>query len=142
MPQPTPAEVLPKALAREALPAAPPAGSAAEMAKKINQKVDEGAWSEALELGRRAPVEERKIQERIEEIGINRDPATGAKQRNAQEQARYNEAKNVAALAKKFIEKGYGGLTAAEQNTLQLAVLAEANLRPALALEIAAMTAA
>jgi len=142
MPEPTAAEVLPKAIVREGLPATPAARTPEAVAVTIIEKADQGVWRQGLELARRPPLEDEKIANRVEQIGIERDPNTGIKTRNIQEFARYNEAKEAANLVKKFLEKGFDGMTNAEKTELRKAVWAEAGLRPSLAAELARMTPA
>lgn len=138
MAEPTAAEIMPKAIVRERLPAAPTT-SAEIMAKKIVQKVDEGAWRAGLEIAKGAP-EESKTSEKLEQIGVERDPPTGVKNRTPEEQARYDEARTAANLAKKFLEKGYDGMDPGEQTVLQNAVFAKSSLSPLIAAELAGLT--
>ena len=130
---PTPDQVIPQALVRERIPATPPAGSAAELARRINEQNDQGNWKGAFERSKMPQVERGKIEQVREQIGVERNPATGAKVRTPQEQARYDQLGTAAALSTKFLEEGYDRLTAGEQVNLRRIVLDEARLRPALA---------
>lgn len=140
MPAPSPEQVIPKALIKEAIPAAAAPGSVDSLAQKVSEKLDQGDWKEALKLRKKEAVKESKISEKIEQIGVERDATTGVKNRTPQEQARYNDAKAAAELAKKFVEKGYAAITPAEQTALQNFVLNETALRPALAAELSTLT--
>lgn len=136
----TAVEVVPKVIVSESLPATPAPGSREAMAKNITSKLEQGAWREGLELARQSPIESNTISKKLEQIGITRDDATGAKARDTQEQARYDEAKKATDLAKKFLEKGYDGMSPGEKDTLRKAVLAEAVLRPGVAAELNPLT--
>ncbi|MBL7150448.1 hypothetical protein ISS86_00780 [Candidatus Microgenomates bacterium] len=141
MPEPTPAEVIPKALARERLPVAPGPDSVEAVAQRIIDNADEKRWRETLQLERRASIEDDQINKRIEQIGVGeRDPNTGDKKRSTEEQKKFDEAKKEADLIKKYLEQGYDKLNNTEKTKLRTAVMAECNRRPALAAEIAAMT--
>lgn len=136
MPEPTPAEIIPQVIIRERIPAAPVPRSAGELAKKIGQKVDEGNFREGLELAKRGPAEKRNIAQKAEQIGIERDPVTGAKNRTPEEAVRFNEYNNAVNLTNKFLEKGYDGMSGLEQTNLQKAVLEKLRLNPTLADEM------
>ncbi|MFC1711044.1 hypothetical protein ACFLZ1_00500 [Patescibacteria group bacterium] len=128
---PTPGEVLPKAIAPEGLTGATPVEV---MAKKMADKAKEGQAKEALELARNVPI--KGVEQKIEEIGVERDPNSGAKARTAAEQTRYDEAKKQAKLTKDYLEHGYEGLPAVDQTELRKKVLAEAQTRPDLKIEL------
>lgn len=144
---PTPDQLIPRALVRERIAVAPPAGSLDALARTVVEKTDQGNWRQGLELGRRRPVEANKISQKIEEIGgfdNDRNP-DGSKNRSAAEIARHTEATNAANLAKKFLDQGFNSLTpgiGGEQEAVVNMVLAEARLRPAIAAELTPLTAA
>lgn len=126
---PTPDQLAGMAVAREA-PRRPP--EVRRMVDNMNRKADEGRWREGLAMARMGPDTGQKIAAKNEEIGINYDPVTGNKARDAQEQARFNEANRWSARNEKFLRVGYEGMTPAEQDRLRADVLAEANLIPVL----------
>lgn len=142
MAEPTAAETIPKVIIREAQPATPTAGSAAELAKKVSAKVDEGSFREGLELAKKTPIAESKISQKIEQIGIERDDTTGAKARTPEEQKRYDAAKISSELTSKFIESGYDSLNDVQKGFVRNKLLTELRSRPALAAEMRGMSTA
>ncbi|MBI2430781.1 MAG: hypothetical protein HYV39_02095 [Candidatus Levybacteria bacterium] len=142
---PTPDQLVARAIVREAMPqpAAPPQGSREAVIKAMNQRVNQSEWRIAAELGKKPAVDRKKTREVIEEIGITRDPTTGAKLRTpgTPEAVRYTNATNAEALAFKFLDNGYNGMTALEQGVLETRILQAARTRPAFAMELNGMTA-
>lgn len=142
MPEPTAAEVIPKAIVRESIPATPAAGSAEAVARSISKKVDEGAWKAGLEELKKERIKPSAIGEKAEQIGINRDPATGKKDRTPEEEDRFTKFQQNAELAKKFLDQGFDKLTPVEKTTLLGGVLTEARAQGALAAELNKMSPA
>src|SRR3989344_5937716 len=139
MAEPTAAETIPKTIIRERTHSATPTATE-NLARSISQKVDEGGFREALELTKKAPIPESKISQKIEQIGINRDATTGAKDRTTEEQTRLDSAEGSARLVKNFIEKGYDNLTGPEKTGLRTRILTELQSRPSLAEEMRHLT--
>ncbi len=144
MAEPGVAEVVPKVIIRERIPAAPVTGSAEALAKNIAEKATEGTWREGLEATNKKPVEGRKITEKGEQIGVDRDPATGAKVRTTEEQGRKDKYDQESALIKKFLEVGPNdpSILAAERTRIQNAILARLSQSPTFAAEISALNTA
>ena len=126
MPNPTIQEVAPQTIVKEAIPPIPSAGSSAEMAKKIREDLEQGNWRQAMEFIRRPAVKEGEMKEKIEQIGVERDAATGKKARGPEEEARYNRAKKGEEQAKKLLEVGYDKLTSTEKKAFRDKILAQA----------------
>jgi len=139
--QPVTAEVVvPRAIAIEAVPITGLTAvdiMAQDVLKKANEAPD--GWRKALEASRQTPITE--IDKTIKQIGLERNPTTGQKRRNQEEQKRYNRAEKATGLGKKFLEQGYDVMSSTEQKKLRDMVLARARLTPALAAEIDAMVA-
>lgn len=140
MAEPTAAETIPKTIIREAQPATPTAGSAAELAKKVNEKVDEVGFREGAKLLIKTPISESKLAQKVEQIGIERDDTTGAKARTPEEQRRYDSAKISSELTSKFIESGYDSLNDVQKGFVRNKLLTELRSRPALAAEMRGMS--
>lgn len=126
MPNPTIQEVAPQTIVKEAIPATPGAGSPAEMAKKIREDLEQGGWKQAMEFIRRPAVKEGEMKQKIEQIGVERDAATGKKARGPEEEKRYDRAKKGEEQAKKLLEVGYDKLTYTDKKVLRDKVLAQA----------------
>ncbi|MCL4353720.1 hypothetical protein M1615_04665 [Patescibacteria group bacterium] len=135
---PSPDQVIPKVLIKEAV-SSPKKGTPEAVAEAIAQKADSGKWRDGLTEAIRSPIDQGRISQKIEQIGIERDPATGAKKRSPQEETRYREAEGRAALAKKFFEEGYGNMNFGEQLELRAQIEEAVKFRPQLAQEMNAM---
>ena len=139
--EPTAGDVMPKAILRESLTATggtPREQAAREAGKRIVDKVKEGEWREALEAGdRKKPIEQKTIDRKLDEIGVERD-AAGKKFRasGSEEEKRFNRAKSAADLAKKAVDQGYDKLdSATEQPKLRAAIEDKIKANPLLASE-------
>lgn len=129
-------------VAKERIPIAPAARTRDQnFAATLAQKQKEAGWEPTLKLSKEPRIEGNKIAGKTEQIGIKRDPATGAKDRSPAEQLRYEDAQREANLVTKYLEKGYDdpGLTGVEKGKLIKKVLAEAKLRPEVRDQIQAM---
>ncbi len=142
MPEPTPAEIVPIALVREGLPAAPAIGSKEAVAADVTKRVDEGKWREGFEIAKKPSLDKKNTSERIEEIGANpdRDPATGKRIRTTEEQAVYDRAKKAETSVFKFLELGYDKVSPGEKKRLEGVVLANAKRNPALFAQLDPLT--
>src|SRR3989344_331025 len=126
--EPTAGDVMPKAILRESLTATggtPREQAAREAGKRIVDKVKEGEWREALEAGdRKKPIEQKTIDRKLDEIGVERD-AAGKKFRasGSEEEKRFNRAKSAADLAKKAVDQGYDKLDSATEQPKLRAVI-------------------
>lgn len=124
--EPTAADVMPKVIIRESLSAT--GGTLQEQAtreagKRVVDKAKEGAWREALDAtNRKKPIEQKTIDRKLDEIGVERDATTRKKIRTTEEEARFKRTKDAASLAKKTIEQGYDKLDPTEQTKLRTAI--------------------
>ena len=135
-------EVVPRAIARERLPATPPAGPVDAMARRINEQSDEANWRKGMELGQKQPIDARKIAEKAEQIGVRRRP-DGTKNRTTEEETRYTAFKSGAEIVRNYLDGGLNAITdPTVKGALRGAVLRKAGLRPALAAEMAGMSVA
>lgn len=115
----SPAEAVSKSVIKESITATPTAGTPDAIAAQIVQMTEQGNWRDGLKISSETPVNRGAILGKVEQIGAERDPATGARNRNATEQLRYDAAKSAAELALKFTDKGYDGLSGPEQTRLR-----------------------
>lgn len=79
-----------------------------------------------MEFIRRPAVKEGEMKQKIEQIGVEYDAATGKKDRTTEEEGRYNRAKKGEEQAKKLLEVGYDKLTNTEKKVLRDKILAQA----------------
>lgn len=120
---PTPDVLVAKAIVTKEIapPAAPAARSNEAVVKSMQERVDKGQWRSATELGSKPQADRKKTGEVIEQI-------TDAGKKTI--------AKNAEALAFKFFDKGYSGMTPVEQSNLAQKLLLAARNRPAFAMEL------
>ncbi len=142
--EPTVAEVVPKVVLKEVVPAT--GGTRVEQkVRKIREENAKGNWHEAVEAAKKEkPIDAVKISKKAEEIGAERDPTTGLKTRvsGSEEEKRFDSFKGDAELNKKFLEQGYDRLVPAEQKKLRDAVESVINSNPLLSSEFSTLTTA
>ena len=112
--------------------ATPPATEEQKIARHMRTAIDQGNAREALRITTEPKVENKDLAKKIEEIGVTRDD-TGKKAKTLEEQQRYDRAKNAFDLVDKFVEKGYGKLSSAEQTNIQTTVIEQIRKNPVLA---------
>lgn len=139
MAEPTADQVIPKVFIKEALPGTPAAGSVEAFAKKMTEAARQANWREGLESLKKETKAD-KTTECQEQIGVERDPASGKKARSLEEQNRFDKLGSALGLAKNYLEKTYDGLDNSSKVALRATILIEANLRPLLKNVLSSMT--
>lgn len=138
MPEPTAVEVIPKAIVKEGLAATPP-GIAKEMAQKISDELNKGAWRDGLKAAERK-IDQGKADIKIDQIGSTYNAASGAKERttgSGSESRRHTKAKEAVRDVKVFLEKGLDSCP--QKAALINSALERFKLRPLIATELAAL---
>lgn len=143
--EPTSADVIPKVILRESLKAT--GGTSKEQAaraigQKLLDKSTPEEWRQAQEsIKRKKPIEQKSIDRKLDEIGIERDNA-GKKVLTKEEEERFDRADKAARLAKKVIEQGYDKtkFTPEEQAILSDAIRDKIRANPFLLTEFRSLT--
>lgn len=132
-------QVVPKVVLKENAPATPTPTDA--LAKKLIEQSTADQWREAQKgFKKEAPIDAKIISQKAEQIGVERDPATGAKARTPEEQKRYKSFEDSAELNKNFLEKGYDKLTGSQKTELESYIRDSLNSNPLLSTEFNALT--
>lgn len=116
--------------------------SEADLAGKMRTALAKSKPLEALEIGRREPIQDEDIEKAKAEIGTKRNDITGKKELTGDEPARVNSIDIAAKDAKAFADKGYDALSAGQKTTLENMVKAVVATRPALKTQYEALLAA
>lgn len=130
-------DLMQRALVGEAAIAANPKIAATDAyANAIITRVNETNWKQAAEMGKRPVTEPKNVNERIEEIGINRNPTTLKKDRQGAEKVRHDKATKASKESYKLLMNGYDKLTPIEKTAIEDKVISAAQKDPRLAIEL------